>query len=86
MVFTEKGRVVIKFLHQNKGYSTRHLVNWKIGGLNKLLANIDDTGSTARHRSAKNRTQLIRTSTALHTARVIVSVSLLRKILNACQN
>ena len=36
MVFTEEDRVVIKFLHQNKGYSSRHLLkefplkNWQV--------------------------------------------------------
>ena len=49
IVFTEEDHVVIKFLHQNKGYSARRLVkefplkNWKICGFNKLLKKIDDT-------------------------------------------
>jgi len=58
MLFTEEDRVVIKFLRQNKGYSARRLVKefslkcWKIGGLDKLLKKIDDTGLTARLPSA----------------------------------
>jgi len=54
MVFTEEDHV-IKFLHQNKGYSARRLIkkfplkNWKIGGLNKLLKKINDVDSDIKH-------------------------------------
>jgi len=91
-VFTEEDRVVIKFQRQNRRYSARRLVkeftlkNWNTGSLNKLLKKIDDTGSTAQLPGSGRR----RTS-ELHDENVewvgdTVPISLLRKILNACQN
>ena len=52
IMFTEECRVVIKFLHQNKGYSARCLAkefllkNWQF---DKLLKKIDAVDSDIKH-------------------------------------
>jgi len=58
MVFTEEDKVAIKFLRDTKRYGAKRLLaefpakQWSLGGLNKLLKKIDETGSIERSKGA----------------------------------
>jgi len=58
MVFTEEDKVAIKFLRDTKLYGAKRLLaefpakQWSLGGLNKLLKKIDETGSIERSKGA----------------------------------
>src|SRR5215469_1836684 len=58
MVFTEEDKVAIKFLRETKRYGAKRLLaefpsrQWSLGGLNKLLKKIDETGSIERSKGA----------------------------------
>jgi len=51
MVFSEEDKVVIKVLHQEKGYGAKKFIkefpnkNWSLSSLKKLLTKTDQTGS-----------------------------------------
>jgi len=55
MVLTEEDKDAIKFLRDTKRYSAKRLLaefpakQWSLGGLNKLLKKIDETGSIERY-------------------------------------
>jgi len=54
MVFAKEGGILIKVLRQSKGYSARKLLeefsdkDWSCSALDRLLRQIDATGSTDR--------------------------------------
>lgn len=54
MVFNDEDRAVIKCLRETKRYSAKRFIaefpmkSWSLGGLNKLLKKIDETGTTKR--------------------------------------
>jgi len=54
MVFTKKDGILIKVLRQSKGYNARKLLeefpdkDWPCSALDRLLRQIDTTGSTDR--------------------------------------
>ena len=58
MVFTEEEKVAIQFLRETKRCVAKHLLaefpskQWSLGGLNKLLKKIDETGSIERSKGA----------------------------------
>ena len=65
MVFTKEDRILIKVLKQSKGYSARKLLeefpdnDWSCSALERLLRQIDATGSADRksgRRSSRERT------------------------------
>jgi len=61
MVFTEEDKVAIKFLRETKRYGAKRLLaefpskQWSLGGLNKLIKKIDETGSIERSIGAGRR-------------------------------
>ena len=65
MVFTEEDKVAIEFLWETKCYGAKRLLaefpskQWLLGGLNKLLKKIDETGSVKRSKGA-GRPQSVR--------------------------
>jgi len=65
MVFTEEDKVAFKFLRGTKCYGAKCLLaefpakQWSLGGLNKLLKKIDETGSIERSKGA-GRPQSVR--------------------------
>src|SRR6218665_1317842 len=59
MAFSEKDKIVIKFLRKNKHYGAKQLIKdfpdrgWTLGGLKKLLRKIDLTGSSERRAGSR---------------------------------
>ena len=66
MPFTEEDKHAIKILHEEKQYSSRHLLyefpskNWTRHGLDHLLKKTDNTGSI-KHCCGSGRPQAVRT-------------------------
>ena len=64
MVFTKEDRILIKVLRQSKGYSARKLLeefpdkDWSCSVLDRLLRQIDATGSADR-KSASSRERTV---------------------------
>lgn len=61
MVFTAEDRVLIKELRENKGYGAKQfkkefpMKHWSLSGLNRLLRQIEQTGSSAAKKRARRR-------------------------------
>ena len=64
MVFTKEDGILIKVLRQSKGYSARKLLeefpdkNWSCSALDRLLRQIDVTGSADR-KAGSNRERTV---------------------------
>jgi len=65
MVFTKEGGILIKVLRQSKGYSARKMLDefpdkdWSCSALDRLLRQIDATGSADRKSASCSRERTV---------------------------
>ena len=77
MVFTEEDRILIKILRQKKGYGAKRLLQefcgkpWSRSALNRLLQQIDETGSADR-KTGSGRPKTARTSNNVEVVEELV--------------
>ena len=80
MIFTKEDRILIKVLRQSKGYSARKLLEefpdkeWSCSALDRLLRQIDATGSADR-KSGSSRESAVCTRDIQMSVQMVTTLS-----------